>query len=1112
MKKRFTCLLSLWGPRKLKPQTNCKLPLAIILLTVLIATTDVFSQNPNTYYLSDITTSEAHKALSQNSSYSSFYNDFHSSQYALLNSSLVPQKLPDFSVMNPASVKAPQQQKVTGVITDAETKEPLAGVNIIVEGSNVGVFSDAAGKYLIEAKDSKSILVFSYIGYIKQSIAVGTQSVINVSLAPDITGLDEVIVIGYGTQRKSDLTGAVASVKMEDLKGRSIVNVEQMLQGTVAGVSAISESGLPGGNLKINIRGIGTLHNTDPLYVVDGVQTRDISLINPNDIESMEVLKDASTAAIYGSSGANGVILITTKKGKEGKPVMSFEAKLGVAQHGKKIEVLNASDYVDLVLDLKDNDVNDAYRNSLDWRRVDRTDWQEEIYRPAFQQEYNLSVLGGTPTVRYSLGAGYLDQDGVIITHNYKRYSFRANTEFSFGKRFKLGENFTVSYSDASQAITGEGNNNILLCAIRIPPYLPVLDPENLGGYGRVTSNDDYNDARNPVADLMVRDNKTHDLRVFGNIYGELELLKDLKFRSTLSLDLGRTDDNTFVKTYANANFTFPATLNENFRWGNYYMFENVLSYAKNFGQHNFQILAGNSVSESSGRYYSLTGSEFTNDQVHVIPVGVGIINNNSTGADQSAKLGYFARVNYSIANKYLFQANFRADASYNFAPENRWGYFPAFSLGWKLNEERFIKDNVNFIDLLKVRVGWGKSGNDLINPYGYSAQVSNFYPDYIFGNTPVSGSTIISLWNPDITWETSTTTNIGLDLGVLDNRLRLTADYFIKNTQNILVEYPMPSSTGIGLSGGSEGSAYRNAASVLNNGLELTVDYEKVFESGFTFTIGANAAFIHNEVTGLGDGLPILSGSHFSGSTITITQKGDPIGSFYGFKMDKVYSTQAEVDADNLNAEAIHGAGSAYQDNAQAGDIRFVDVNGDGWVTDDDKTIIGNPIPNMIYGLVLGAAYKGFDLSANMNGVSGNEIFYNNQYWLEGMVIPFNASVKTKERWKQDGDIASIPRAVSPDANQNTRVSDRWIHDGSYLRLKTISLGYTIPADALRKISFNTVSNLRVYFTAQNLVTFTKYPGFDPEINSGSNLAQGIDNGQYPQSKLYMFGIQLHF
>jgi TonB-linked SusC/RagA family outer membrane protein len=1082
MKKGFHNFIWLSGLQKLKLPINMKRAMALIFLTIMIAGSTVYSQNTRSSYLSYTSGSEI--------------------QNKLLNTSLI----------RFINTKSPQQQKVNGIITDAATKEPLAGVNIVFEGTNVGVFSDANGKYSIEVKDSKSILLFSYIGYVKQSVAVGTKSSIDISLVPEITGLDEVVVIGYGTQRKSDLTGAVASVKMEDLKGRSLVNVDQMLQGTVAGVSAISESGLPGGNLKINIRGIGTLHNTDPLYVVDGAQTRDISLINPNDIESMEVLKDASTTAIYGSSGANGVILITTKKGKEGKPVLSFETKLGVAHHGKKIEVLNASDYIDLLLDIKDNDVSEAFSNSIDWRRVDRTDWQEEIYRPAFQQEYNLSVLGGTPTVKYSLGAGYLDQDGVIITHNYKRYSFRANTEFSFGKRFKLGENFTVSYSDASQAISGEGNSNILLCAIRIPPYLPVLDPENLGGYSRVTSNDDYNDARNPVADLMVRDNKTHDLRVFGNIYGELEILKDLKFRSTLSLDLARYDENTFTKTYANANFTFPSTLNENFSWGNSYLFENALTYTKKMGQHDFMILAGNSVAQSTGRYFSLTGSDFTNDQVQVIPVGVGIINNNGTGANQSAKLGYFGRVNYSLANRYLFQANFRADASYNFAPENRWGYFPAFSFGWKLNEERFIKDNLAFVDLLKVRVGWGKSGNDLINPYGYSAQVSSFYPDYIFGNTPVSGSTIISLWNPEIVWETSVTTNIGMDLSVLDNQLRLTADYFIKNTQNILVEYPMPSSTGIGLSGGSEGSAYRNAASVLNNGLELTVDYEKVLQGGFTFNIGANVTFIHNEVTGLGDGLPILAGSHFSGSTITITEKGYPIGSFYGFKMDKVYSTQAEVDADNVNAATLHGADAAYQDNAQAGDIRFVDVDGDGWITDNDKTHIGSPIPNMIYGLVLGSSYKGFDFTVNMNGVSGNEIFYNNQYWLEGMVIPFNAGVETKNRWKQEGDIASIPRAVSPDANQNTRVSDRWIHDGSYLRLKNLSLGYTLPADVLKKITFNAVSNLRVYFSAQNLVTLTKYPGFDPEINSGSNLAQGIDNGQYPQSKLYMFGLQIHF
>jgi TonB-dependent starch-binding outer membrane protein SusC len=1008
------------------------------------------------------------------------------------------------------SAKA-QERTISGTVTGTDGIA-LAGINVVVKGTTTGSITDAFGKFTLSIPASAQTLVFSFIGMETQEVPVTRENVYNTILSQSIVGLDEVIVIGYGTQKKSDLTGAVASVKIDELKGRSIVNVQQMLQGTVAGVSAISESGLPGGNLKINIRGIGTLHNTDPLYVVDGVQTRDISLINPNDIESMEVLKDASTAAIYGSSGANGVILITTKKGKEGKPVLSFDSKLGLALHGKKIKMLNASDYVDYVLELKDNDVNDAFRSNIDWRRIDRTDWQNEIYRPAFQQEYNLSVSGGTSNVKYNVGAGYLDQDGVILTHNYKRYSFRANTEFSLGKKVKIGENFTVSYSDANKAIDGSGNDNILLCALRIPPYLPVLDPTNLGGYSRVTSNNDYNDARNPVADLMLRDNKMHELRTFGNLYGEVDIFKGLKYRTSIAIDMGRSDDNTFTRSYANANFTFPSTLNEHFSWNNSFIYENVLSYTRQIGLHDFLILGGNSLSKSIGRYYYLTGSNFTNDQVRVIPVGDGKINNNGTGADQSAKLGYFARINYSFANKYLFQANFRADASYNFAPENRWGYFPAFSLGWKLSEESFIKDHFDFINLLKLRAGWGKSGNDLISAYGYSPQVSSFYPDYIFGNTPVSGSTIISLWNPSIVWETSATSNIGLDLAVLNNQIRFTADYFIKNTQDILVEYPMPSSTGIGLSGGSEGSAYRNAASVVNKGLELTVDYSKVTQSGINFNIGANVSFIKNKVTSLGDGLPILSGSHFSGSTITMTEKGSPIGSFYGFKVDKVYSTQAEVDADNQNAESIHGAGAAYQENAQAGDIRFVDINGDGWITDKDKTVIGSPIPDMIFGLVLGTSFKGFDLTANFSGVYGNEIFDNNQYWLEGMVIPFNASVEIKDRWKKEGDIARIPRAASPDANQNTRVSDRWVQNGSYLRFKTLSLGYTVPFDVLKQISFSTVSNLRIYLTAQNLLTITKYPGFDPEINSGSNLAQGIDNGQYPQSKLYMFGLQINF
>ncbi|HNW56174.1 MAG TPA: TonB-dependent receptor [Bacteroidales bacterium] len=1005
----------------------------------------------------------------------------------------------------PASIQ--QKPRITGTVKD-ENGNPLPGVNVQVEGTIIGAITDIDGKYSIEKPGENTIISFSFIGYNPQKISASGMTSLDVIMTPDVKALEEVIVIGYGTQKKSDLTGAVSSIKMEELKGQSIVNVEQMLTGTVAGVNTISASGLPGGKLTINIRGIGTLHNTDPLYVVDGVQTRDISLINPNDIESMEVLKDASTSAIYGSSGANGVILITTKKGKEGKPVLSFDTKLGIATHGKKIAVLNASDYVDYVLDLKDNDVNDAFRSKLDWRRVDRTDWQDEIYQSAFQQEYNLSVMGGTSNVKYSLGAGYVDQDGIVLTHNYKRYSFRANTEFSFGKRVKIGENLTVSYSNASEAPSG---GNILLSTLRLPTYLPVLDPTNLGGYSKVTSNDDYNDAPNPVADLMLRDNKTHELRTFGNLYGTIDILKGLNYRTSIAVDLGRSDVNTFTQAYSNANFTYPSILDETFSWGNSFIYENVLSYTRQFGLNDLLILAGNSISKSSGRYYSLTGSDFTNDQVRVISAGTGKINNNGTGANQSAKLGYFARINYAYANKYLFQANFRADASYNFAPKNRWGYFPAFSLGWKMNEENFIKDNFSFINLLKLRAGWGKSGNDLIDAYGYSAQVSSFYPDYIFGNTPVTGSTIISLWNPDIIWETSATSDIGLDLSIFNDKIHFTADYFIKNTEDILVEYPMPSSTGIGLSGGSEGSAYRNAASVVNKGLELTVDYKKITQSDFTFTVSANATFIKNEVTSLGEGLPILSGD-FHGNSITKTEKDNPIGSFYGYRMDKVYSTQAEVDADNQKAESIHGAGSTYQENAQAGDIRFVDADKDGWITDKDKTFIGNPIPKVGFGLALGAGYKGFDFSANFTGVYGNEIFYSDQYWLEGMTIPFNASVKIKDRWQKEGDVTSIPRAASPDANQNTRISDRWVHDGSYVRLKNLSLGYTIPADLLKRLSSNSISNLRMYVTAQNLLTITNYPGFDPEINSGSNLAQGIDTSQYPQSKLFMLGLQINF
>ncbi len=988
---------------------------------------------------------------------------------------------------------------------------PVPGVTVMEMGTARGVITDGDGIYSISVSPGAS-LVFSFIGYNKEEIPVDGRTNIDVTLSESITNLDEIIVIGYGTQRKSDLTGAVASVKIDELKGRSIINVEQMLQGTVAGVNTVSSSGLPGGNVKINIRGVGTFYNTNPLYVVDGIQTRDISLINPNDIESMEVLKDASTTAIYGSSGANGVILITTKRGAEGRPAVEFNTKLGMAHRGKKIDVMNAPDYVDFVLDLKGNDVNQSFLDNISWRRVNRTDWQDELFRPAFQQEYNVAVSGGSKDARYSIGAGYVDQDGIIITHNYKRYSLRANTEFSPGKRFKIGENFTVSFSRASEAIEGQGNGNMLLCALRIPPYLPLLDPDNTGGYSRVTSARDHNDAYNPIAELRLRDNKTNSLRILGNLFGELEILKNLRYRTSIAVDLERNDVNTYTKARANAAFEFPSILDENFSYGNSYIYENVLSYANKFGMNDFLVLAGNTLSKSSGRYYSLTATDFTNDQIRIIPVGTGKINNGSVGANQSAKLGYFVRLNYSYADKYLFQANFRADASYNFAPENRWGYFPAFSLGWKLNEENFIKDNLTFVDQLKLRAGWGQSGSDLIPSYGFSSSISSFNPDYIFGSTPVTGAAIVSLWNPLMKWETSTTSNIGLDAALFKSRLQLTIDYFIKNTQDILIEYPMPSSTGIGLSGGSEGSAWRNAASVVNRGLEFTVNYTKTSTTGFTYNIGANATFLKNKVTDLGDGLPIMAGS-FAGNAMTRTEKEHPIGSFYGFKMDRVYSTQAEVDADNEKARSLHGPDAMYQENAQAGDIRFVDVNNDGLITDADKTFIGSPIPKLVYGFNLGASYRGWSLSANFSGVSGNKIFDSNQYWLEGMVIPFNASVEIKNRWKKEGDISRIPRAVSPDANQNTRVSDRWIHNGDYLRLKVLSLGYQVPALLLQKLTSNTASSLRIYVAAENLLTITKYRGFDPEIGEmGDNLVQGVDWGQYPQSRLYMFGLEIKF
>lgn len=1021
---------------------------------------------------------------------------------------------------NVSLITLAQGVSITGTVVDKDGMS-LPGVSVQVKSTTNGTVTDENGKFSVSATKGQ-VLVFSYVGYKNEEVQVGAETNLNITLLEDAEALDEVVVVGYGVQKKSDVTGSVASLDMENIKDRSVTSVEQMIQGNMTGVSVVSNSGLPGSGVSIRVRGIGTLNSTEPLYVIDGLPFRNstsegagnpMALINPEDIKSIEVLKDASATAIYGSSGANGVVLITTKKGKKGAPKVTFNTSLGISQVRDRIDLLSSKDYIALARDIVEEDPSAVIPAKFSDNKivgVDRTDWQDEIFRPALQQKYNVSVNGGNDRVLYNFSLGYTNQEGVVLNSDFERYTFRSNVELKLNKWIKVGENFTVAYTKSGRVPEGSNdqNANIFIAGLRMPQYLSVKDKSNLGGYSKATSADDLNDSFNPVALLELTDDDSHKLKIMGNLFAEIQLMKDLKFRTSLGLDIDRSNRSAFTKANKNGNLTYPSQQVDSYGWGNNMTLENVLTYTKSINVHDIMVLAGNSYSKGKGSVAAIQGTNFSNSQVTSIPLAANqSVLTNSTHEYTNAKLGYFGRLNYSFGGKYLFQANFRADGSDRFSPDNRWAYFKAFSGGWKISEESFIKDNVPAIDLLKLRAGYGESGNDLIDQFRYFLKV-NSAPVYNFGGKREGGVTVNSIPTPDIKWETTKTTNIGIDLNILNNRLQFTGEYFVKKTSDILIDVPTSASMGLGDKGGVGGSPIKNAADVENKGFELGIKFnDKIGD--FKYGVSANLTAIDGEVVSLGEN----DNSNIR-YTYTKTEKGQPIGSFFGHVVDRVYSKQSEVDADNSNA--VSKGFQQYQDHAKAGDIRFKDINGDGTITDADRTYIGDPAPDFTYGINLNCEYKGIDFAMNFTGVSGNEIYNRYRYWTEGMTRPFNASTVVLDRWKKEGDVTSVPRAVSGDPARNGRVSDRWIEDGSYLKLKTISLGYTIPKSILTQYTKGQISSCRLYISAQNILTFTDYSGYDPEIGNfvsgSSNMQRGIDYGQYPQPSSVVFGLNIIF
>lgn len=999
-----------------------------------------------------------------------------------------------------------QSQQISGTVTD-ENNEGLPGVNIVEQGTLNGTVTDMSGQYNISVGENAT-LVFSSVGYISQTLEVNGRSVIDIQMQEDVTQLEELVVVGYGVVKKSDLTGSVSSIKPEDVGNIAVQNIGQMIQGRAAGVNVVTNNGLPGSGVKIKIRGTGTIYDSDPLYVIDGMPG-DINTISPQDIESIEILKDASATAIYGARAANGVVLVTTKRGTVGEPRITYHGYYGAATPGNKLEMLNSAQYMDMIKDV----ISNTGTSQLDlppklqdpsYVNVDRTDWQDAIFRRGAITEHHVNVGGGSELVKYNFSTGYTRMDANGGDYSYERYNGLANAEFTLiNERLRVGENFAIRYENRL------GNSPDFTSALRMPPYAPARDPYNVGGWARVTSAEDLNDAYNPLTGIYLADQDDEELKIRGQLYAEFDIIPSLTIRTQLLMENWWGHDYEFNYEYLNGNVRTPNGLTESYRKGYSPQWENYLTFSKEFGIHNLTAMVGNTYQRGGfSRRIEVEGSNFESTQV-LLPTFADQYAITNAGAGVSAYMSYYGRINYILMDKYLFTFNYRTDASPKFAPDDRWGSFPSFALGWKLHEESFMQ-GIGLLSTTKLRVSWGKSGNDRIPSYGflsniYTGQRNNIVYPLGINNEMYLGATINGLPAPNIQWETSESINAALELGLFDDQLFFTAEYYNRLTDGILVKVPIPKSTGI------DNPPFKNAAEVRNSGMEFILTYTGTF-GDLNYNISANGGFNNNEVLSLGEGNPIPNGDRGGVGNITLTDVGQPIGAFYGFKVDRVLVDEADAQA----YRDTYG-----EENARPGDIAFQDISGpdgvpDGSIDDNDKTFIGDPNPDFTYGVNFGANYRNFDLQFAFTGQSGNEIFnYIGVYHLQGMRRPFNHTTQVLDRWRENGDITNVPRATQDDKNINTRVSDRYIEDGSFMRLRNITLGYNLPManpDGL-------VKKMRFYVTGENLFTLTGYSGYDPEISAidpnndqNYNMFQGIDTGQFPQPRRIFAGVQVTF
>ncbi|TRZ42940.1 SusC/RagA family TonB-linked outer membrane protein [Robertkochia solimangrovi] len=991
-----------------------------------------------------------------------------------------------FMVFSIQSIAA-QNTEVTGTIT-AEDGSPIPYANVVVKGTSTGTSADFDGNYSITVIGDQT-LIFSYIGYITQEVPVNGRSEINIQLIEDIASLEEVVVVGYGTQQKKDLTSAISVVQSDQIQKRQTTTVAESLQGLASGVN-VRGGGQPGQEAKIEIRGLKNLQNANPLYVIDGLVTTANRDFNPNDIESIQILKDAAAAAIYGSRAANGVIIITTKKGRQGPLQITASSKLSITEI-PRYDIAGQEEFVRLN--------NMAYDNAgIPRQDLDlsvNTDWQDEVFRTGLIQDQNVSFAGGGENSSYFISGNYFGNRGTVISTDFDRISFRVN---SSGKKgiFSIGENLALSKSSANEIGGSDGfRGNPFFDVVRLFPTIPVYDEANPGGYGYGKSGVANTFAANPVAIANLIDQETENFRIRGNIWSEIDPFPWLKYRFNFGYETS-FDDYLYLRREGNWTLNQPyeqSFTNQNKAQSETLLFENTLTFKKEFGKHDLTVLLGTTY--QSDRYEQINGlkrnllvNPNTGEYFDVLDLGdqaqVGGFRNEAT------LLSYLGRFEYNYDDKYLLNVVFRRDGSSRFSDENKWSNFPSVSLGWRLTNENFF--NVKEISDFKLRASYGELGSGNIGNYEYQGFINTFGA-IVLGNgqTLYPSATQVRLANSELRWETLKQTNIGFDMGLFDNKLQITADYFIARTEDVLFGFPILLSTG-----NDGGNPISNAATVENKGFEFNAAYRQQVNDKFSFNASVNFTTLNNKLVSLGNGL----NESIQGNTIT--RSGEPVGMWYVLQTDGLFQTQEEID------NYTNSSGDVIMPNAQPGDIRFVDLNDDGQITNEDKSVVSSPWPDFEMGLNAGFEYGNFDFSMNWIGSFGAEIY--NGY--RSVVDRFDDDSNYRsgiQPWTPENPNTDFPRIVKGTTLNSRGDSDRWLEDGSFARLKYIGIGYNIPVNTLERIGF---TKARISLSAQNIITITKYEGLDPEFSNPNIFQRGVDFGSYPNLQTYSIGVEIGF